>query len=484
MSKDKKVVDFLKGSAVLVLANIVLKSINFILLPLYTKYLSPKELGISDTITTFSALLFPLLVMGLDSAFSAFYFDEESDEHHSLVLNTVWFTLAANSIIPLLLCAFAGMISNVLFSSSQYWIIVILSMVSVTANLLFIPFALEMRMKNRMVTFAIINLSASTIMIISNIVFVTKLKWGATSLIASTLIAQCLQLILYLCISKSKIKFEFFNLDLWKKMIKFAIPMIPTVIAVWALSMSDRYMLLYFLDESQVGIYGIAARFSSVVAVISNAVYIAYTSFAFDKKNDVNAREQYRRILSAFFFIIFGMCFTFSFFGKEILSFMTDSRYHYAYKIMPGVLFGQISYGVYTIVSYGIAFTKKTKYSFLATASGAIANILLNVIFVPIFGIQATANINFIGYSVMCLVGYLFSSKLFPCDYKIERIIFSMILGYSIIFLGLELSIFVKIGIWIIVFGTGCIIFKDVVNDFTITFKMIIDNTIRKERQR
>ena len=75
----------------------------FFLLPLYTKYLTPEALGVSDTITNVSAVIFPLLVMGLDSAFSAFYFEERSKEHGRKVFNTIWFTLLIASCVPFLL---------------------------------------------------------------------------------------------------------------------------------------------------------------------------------------------------------------------------------------------------------------------------------------------------------------------------------------------------------------------------------------------
>ena len=67
-----KVILFLKGSAALLIANLCTKAINFFLLPLYTKYLSPEQLGVSDSITTMTSLFFPILVLGLDSAYSAF----------------------------------------------------------------------------------------------------------------------------------------------------------------------------------------------------------------------------------------------------------------------------------------------------------------------------------------------------------------------------------------------------------------------------
>ena len=66
---------FVKGSLIITISNLLIKGVTFFLLPLYTRYLTPKMLGVSDSVTTFTGFVFPILVLGLDSAFSAFYFD-------------------------------------------------------------------------------------------------------------------------------------------------------------------------------------------------------------------------------------------------------------------------------------------------------------------------------------------------------------------------------------------------------------------------
>ena len=103
--------EFAKGSSILVASNIVLKAIQFLLLPMYTKYLSPEELGVSDSITSFTTFLFPLLVMAFDSAFSAFYYDREEKGHSQKVFNTTFFFLVFQSFVPIALTFGSGFIS-------------------------------------------------------------------------------------------------------------------------------------------------------------------------------------------------------------------------------------------------------------------------------------------------------------------------------------------------------------------------------------
>ena len=155
MMAQSKQIQFLKGSTILIISNLVIKGINFFLLPLYTKYLTPEALGVSDTIVSLTSMIFPLLVMGLDSAFSAFYFDERSEEHQKRVFNTICCTLMLVSIIPIVFILFSQIISVFLFNTDKYDILVSIAFLSVSMNLWYLPFSIIVRMKNKMLLFAI-----------------------------------------------------------------------------------------------------------------------------------------------------------------------------------------------------------------------------------------------------------------------------------------------------------------------------------------
>lgn len=473
-NKDKKLIAFLKGSAILTTANMVLKAINFFLLPLYTKYLTPEALGVSDTITNVSAVIFPLLVMGLDSAFSAFYFEDRSAEHQKKVFNTIWFTLLLASAVPFLLIIGANFWSLMLFGKEGYAGLIAISLVGISMNLWYLPFALLVRMENRMAIFAVINITASLSMIGLNIFFVAGLKMGAAALILSSAIIQGLQLILYLILSHAKVNIQFYDNQLIKKMIKFALPLIPIAIVGWLLNLSDRYILLWYHGEVEVGIYGIAARFSSALAVFSNAVYMAYTTFAFDKQEDSNAQHQYSRILNAFFLILGFVCFTVSVFSKEIIILMTSKAYWDAYLMLPCILFGQLAYGVNTIVGYGISFAHKTEYTLLATTCGAGLNIVLNFIFIPDYGMVAAAATTFTSYVLMVILSYIFSQRVYPCKYRIARILLSGVILFAISQITINAMIGLKIAIWIAAGIILLFVFKDVIRDIHKLIKLCI----------
>lgn len=464
MSSSKQL-QFIKGSAVLILSNMVIKGINFLLLPLYTKYLTPKLLGISDTITTLTSMLFLILVMGLDSAFSAFYFDERTELYKKKVFNTICLTLFCVSIIPILMAVGSKYISLFMFGKRDYFFLVTIAMASVSINLWYLPFSIYVRMENRMTIFAIINFIASISMILLNVVFLSVFKIGVYSLITSTTVINLIQFGLYLMLGKIRPQKTFYDTGLIKAMIKYSLPLLPNIIATWILNMSDRYIILYYCGESEVGLYGIAARFATVISFIANGVYMAYTTYAYDKKDDEDAPKQYARILNAFNFMILIICFSGSIFGKEIVAMMTEDAYVDAYVMLAPLLFSQLLYGINTLIGYAIGFAKKSKYILLSTSIGAITNVILNIILIPQYGASAAAYTTFISFMIMAVITYFISQKLYYVEYNIIHIAVINLGCFIVVVFMQEIDFIIKIICWAVTLSILVLANKSVVKD-------------------
>lgn len=429
-------------------SNIILKAIQFFLLPLYTQFLSPEELGISDSITSFTSFLFPLLVMAFDSAFSAFYYEEGQCQSEK-VFNTTFSFLLLQSISPILLSFASDFISEVLFGTVKYSFGVKLALFAVSINLLYLPFALLTRMQNRMQTFAIINVTASLLMICSNILFVSVFKWGYASMLMSTLLVNILQMLLYLLTCRIRIAKCYFDKQLFNKMIYYAMPLIPMAVSTWVLNLSDRYMLLYFSGEAEVGIYGIGGRFLTIINVVISGITTAYSAFAFKSFKEENAQEMFADTVNIIFVFLVGICTTISLFGKEAILLMTTKEYHTAYSFLPELMFSQLAYALYTFIGYGISFRKKSKYFFYSVTSGAVVNVILNLVILPELGAKGAALTTLIGMICILLVSYHFSQKLYPCDYGMTKIGIFFLGLYFLSTLCKDLAVTVKVVIWV-----------------------------------
>lgn len=465
MSDSSKLKAFFKGSIILIISNVFLKAINFFLLPLYTNNLTPQMLGISDTITSFTGLLFPLLVMGLDSAYSAFYFERNDTDWIKKVFSSTVSVLVLMSSIPLVAIFFSHSIARALFGNDENSIVIVLALISVVLNLGFLPYALEIRMQNRMTVYGIITVIASLSMVLLNIYFVSVIKLGVYSLTLSMVIVYLIQLVLLILCSHQHFSLRFIDFELIRRMLHFSLPLVPTVIATWILNLSDRYVILHFWGEAEVGLYGIGSRFITLVNMVISGVSMAYTTFAYSNVNNPDAKKQYAAVLNIMYVPLIGAAFIISIFSKEIVQIMAADAYGAAYKPICDMMFAQVIYGISTITSYGIYFKKKSKYAFISSLTAASINLVLNIIFIPQYGIVAAAVTTLIGYTVMFLINYVYAQKFYPCEYGIRRIGINMLVLYIISKIIMEGSIILKIIVTIVCVIITLWMFKDRIKD-------------------
>lgn len=452
---------FIKGSSILVLSNVCIKAINFFLLPLYTNYLSPTMIGISDSITTLTGIILPLLTMGLDSAFSAFYFNKDDRERPKFVFHTLSITLLVIGIIPFLLMFFSANISILLFNTKDYAYIINYALGAISFDLWYLPYSLELRLKNRMLIYSILNIMSSIFIVVLNIIFISYLKFGEAALILSAAIVSVEKFFAFFIAVKEKPQMKFFNLTLLKQMFRFSLPLVPTTIMMWILNLSDRYVILYYHGSEAVGIYGIGLRFVSIINIIISAVSVAYTSFAFASKDDSNAKKLYYVIFNFVIITLALISYTVSLFGKEIISLMTSAVYASAYQPLRNLLFSQTIYAMTVIIGYGLYFEKKSIYSLLAVSSGAIVNLAFNFILIPKYGINAAAFTTLVGYLINYIVTLFYSKKIYPCDYGENKIHFIIIVMYFMCFF-VNKNFYIKCAIWLIAVVFICYTYKNI----------------------
>ncbi len=445
MNATSNLKSFFSGSVILVISNIFLKAINFFLLPLYTSNLTPQMLGISDSVTTLTGLIFPILVMGLDSAYSAFYFDEADVNRKSEVFCSITSALFVLGLVPVILCLFSNSISVFLFGNNEYSMVIVVSLISVSLNLWYLSYTLELRMQNKMLTYGIITVVSSLLMVTLNIYFVSVIQIGVYALSLSTMIVYGVQLVIFKIVVQTKVNRCFIKKKLLYSMFKFGLPLVPNVVAMWVLNLSDRYVILYFLGEMEVGLYGIGSRFATIVNVIISGIATAYTTFAYSNIKSKDAKKQYTLVLNIVYVLVIGIVFVVSVFSKEFVVLMAEQSYASAYQPMRDMMFAQAVYGISTIISYGIYFAKQTKYTLYSTVVAAIVNLALNIIFIPIYGIRAAATTTLVGYAVMLVINYINAQRLYPCPYEIRKVGFNILMLYVIALMIYEMNIVIKL---------------------------------------
>jgi len=251
----KKLLILSKHSFIYGLGAMASKLITFLLLPLYTRYLTPSDYGILEIFGTTRGILAIIYIMGLSSALFMSYFHYRDENDKKTVVSTALIFLTATSLFfSLILISVANNFSMIFFHSIQYtsyFRIIFLTLFFDTA----IAISLSVfRAKEESKKYALVSVIRVLLAIGLNIYFIVVLKRGILGILESGLITTSL---LYAFLIPGILKnagFRFSISDL-REMLNFGLPLIAGGLSTWILTVSDRYFLFFLFTPHELGLY-------------------------------------------------------------------------------------------------------------------------------------------------------------------------------------------------------------------------------------
>ena len=201
-----------------------------------------------------------------------------------------------------------------------------------------------------------------------------------------------------------------FSKEIWGYALRFNIPLIPHFLSQVVLNSSDRIMIGRLINADSAGIYGLAYSISLLLNLFINAFSHAMSPWTFSQlKNDRAARI---RIIGEPALVFLGaLDILFILFVPEIVTIFAPKQYHEAIWIIPPIaisLVYQFSYYLFTDIEL---YSENTRMTALATMLGAIANLVLNYIFIRIYGYFAAAYTTLACYIMISILHYFAMRK-------------------------------------------------------------------------
>ena len=173
-----------RHSAIYGLGGLVSRILAVLLLPLYTRYLSPSDYGKVETLIALTTVIGIVLRMGIHCAFFRFYFDSKEPDHRRLVLRTsFWFTMAMATAGLIAGLLFSGTIADLLFGSSDDSELVMAAFVGLWAGMNYDQLTSLFRVEERSVAFVSASLANILLTIGATLLLVVALDQGPIGVI-------------------------------------------------------------------------------------------------------------------------------------------------------------------------------------------------------------------------------------------------------------------------------------------------------------
>ena len=430
-----------KDTAIYGLSSIIGRFLNYLLVPLYTIKLSAASggYGVVTNIYAMTALLLVVLTYGMETGF--FRFANKKDEDPLKVYSSTLITVGGSSVLFVLFClVFIEPIAGFLGYADHPEYIAMMAIVVALDAFQCIPFA-YLRYRKRPIKFAGIKMLFVVSNILLNLFFLVLCPWlnahspetiswfydpgyGVGYVFFANLICTSLQMLFFV----NELRGFQYVLDkaLIKRMFSYSFPILILGLAGILNQTVDKIIFPFLLDNAnearvQLGIYGAASKIAMVMAMFTQAFRYAYEPFVFGKEKDGDSRQTYASAMK--FFVIFTLlAFLAVMFYMDILRYIITPDYWPGLKVVPIVMAAEMFMGVYFNLSFWYKLIDETRWGAYFSLIGCVIIVLLNIIFVPIYGYIACAWAGLAGYFTVTLLSYFVGQKKYPINYDLKRI--------------------------------------------------------------
>ena len=449
-----------KDTAIYGLSSIVGRFLNYLLVPLYTAVIpaSTGGYGVVSNVYAYTALILVFLTFGMETGF--FRFANKSGEHPEKVYaNTLIFVGGLSLIFVILCMLFLHPISALLEYPDHPDYIAMMVLVVALDSFQCIPFA-YLRYKKRPIKFASIKLFNIVGNILLNLFFLLLCPWldvHAHQLVSwfyrpeylvgyifvSNLIMSLVQMFFFI----PELRGFSYRVDkvLLKQMISYSFPILVFGVVGILNQTIDKMIYPFLFDDRQeglvqLGIYSATSKVAMIMAMFTQAFRYAYEPFVFGKDREGDNRKMYAAAMK--YFLIFSLlAFLAVMFYLDLLRYLVARGYWEGLGVVAIVMLAEICKGIYFNLSFWYKLTDKTYWGAYFSVIGCVIIVVLNILFVPVYGYLASAWASVAGYAVILLLSYWIGQKEYPIHYDLKSLGLYVLLAAVLYIIGEQVPI-------------------------------------------
>jgi O-antigen/teichoic acid export membrane protein len=425
--KDK-IKELSKDTILYGISTIVGRFLNFILVPFYTNVFGTAENGVFNNIYAYIAFFNVVYIYGMDSAFMKYYSTADVSKKKDTFSTPYIFVFGTSVFFSILLLIFKSSFVQLMeigaeYSSLHYYLILILFF----DTLALVPFA-NLRLHRRVIKFTSIKITNIFINLALNLILILKFKMGIEAIFIANLAASIFS---FAALTPDIFKNLRFKVDkeILKKMIYFGLPYLPASISSTIVQVIDRPLVQAMTNTETLGIYSANYKLGIFMMLFVTMFNFAWQPFFLTNAKEENAKQLFSKILTLFLLVASVIWIVLSLFVDEFARWqflpgrsIIGKDFLSGLPIVPIILLGYLFNGLYYNFQVGLYVEEKTKYFPVVTGLGALVNIGVNFLLIPVWGIIGAALATLAAYIVMATSLFFFSQKVYKIHYEYARI--------------------------------------------------------------
>lgn len=391
-----KKTELAKNTLILAVGRLSSQFVSFLLLPLYTVYLTPEQYGLVDLIVTYVTLMVPIVLLQLDRGAFRYLIDARGDYKAEAGIIYASFKTVSRVVI---LASALYLLVTLLLRVPHYSLIAAM-VISAAFSSLLLQIA---RGLGHNKYFAKASIIAGVTLLTTALFLVVGLRWGVAGVLLAAVVSNSLSA-LYL-VWRLRV-FDYLKIadgePLYSgDMLRYSLPLIPSNISWWAINVADRTIITIFLGIAANGIYAVANKYASIFSAVYAIFDMSWTESASMHINSKD-RDKFFSDIHNTSLRLFGALGLMMVAGMPLFfNILVGAEFRESYNYYPILVLAALV-GAITAQYSAIYIAKKlTGKIFITSTLAAAINIALNVIFIRYYGLYAAAISTVIAYFVM-----------------------------------------------------------------------------------
>lgn len=373
-----------KNTVLLSIGTLLTKGINFIMIPLFSSWLTTVDYGTFDLLITYVTLLVPFISLSNSEAIFRFSIESDDKEKRKYISVGAWISGLNTLIVSIVL---------LLFFTLANWNLALPFLVLLFSEMMLNHFQGVARALKKLQIYAVASVISTIGIAIAVTVLVLLLHQSLSGIIYGYAFGYFVGELYIFVKVKYWTLFDWhaLSLETMKSMIWYAYPLIPNNICWWIIDASDRTLIKLFLGATSNGLYAIACKIPNFCSSVCNMFIISWQEAAIDVLEKGKRNKYYNYIFNRTISIMVSLCAGTLSLNYFIFNYLFSDRYFDAYHYVP-ILITSLFFSTLTQFLGGINIgLKKTSENGVTTIIGAAINILIDIFLILKVGIYAAA---------------------------------------------------------------------------------------------
>ena len=443
--------------------------LGLITFPILTRLLSIEQYGILGLVTNTLAIVLVFAKAGLSDGIIRFHDEYMVDTGSRVIFSSTIFIagLLLTSCVSLCYLAILPHLYSVLNIKKQFQLCFLVMTPYLVVCPIRVIFMNLLRVNGKTVRYNLLNLLNNVVSAIVGIFLLVYIIGELYGYFIGTVVAEWLifAVLLHWFFNNYQVTLSAVSGRLAKQLMLFGLPLLATELAYMLLTYADRYMILFYHGEEELGIYAVGYNLAMYVAQIVT-FSVSYAIIPLYVKIYTNrGREETEKFLDDCLYylliLVIPVCFGYAAVNKELFVLLASAKYIPAASFSPVIVVATVIFGMNSLLNAGLYLHKKSLTILLIIMIGVVLNVVCNFLLLPRFHVMGAALATLIACIATSVFTVLFSYRFLIIKIKkdlIYHVLLSMIMYFFVVKIStgrvvLDLVLKVASGAGIVLFG-------------------------------